>query len=1166
MMLRRERQPKMNKDKITQCSRLAGAALVVSMLFCLASAAPALADGAWWSLSSSSWPATLPSSGEGRVVALAQNLGDAPVDSGTLTVTDKLPASVVPQSVAFFIFPFNKGQANISGSFCQIAGQEVTCQLPEHVVHEFPLVPYDDLELRIAVKVEGAASGVENEVSLSSAGAPPASLARSLAIGSGPPPFGLSDYEMTPENADGSVDTQAGSHPFQLTTKLLLNQTADPAHPPAIVKDLHFNLPPGLIGNPTPIPQCSSVQFGALTGTFLEWVNACPQNTVVGVAAVTLDEPLNPGIFTLPAPLFNLKPQPGEPARFGFLVAGVPVILDTSVRTGGDYGVTVTVKNISELASLIGSQVTFWGVPGDPRHDHARGWSCVAGGILAIQANLPPCSPLGLVKPPPFLILPTSCTGPLRSTVEGDSWSQPGALTEPLDALGLPALDGCNALSFSPSIRVTPDGTAASTPTGLNVDVHVPQDSVLVANGLAESNVRDITVALPEGVAVNPAGGDGLQACSEGLVGFEAPPASEPPEHLHFTATLPDPLQQGMNFCPDASKIGTVTIHSPLLPNPIVGAVYLATQNQNPFGSLIGLYLVAKDPISGFVFKSAGETRLTPSGQLIGTFKNNPQLPFEDAELHFFGGERAPLSTPAHCGPYTTDATFAPWSGNEAVESSSTFNITAGPNGSPCPGTSLPFSPSLTAGMTNINAGAFSPLTTTIGRADGQQDMQSVQLHMPAGLEGLLSGVKLCPEQQANEGTCGPESLIGETTVSAGVGNDPVSVTGGKVYITEKYAGAPFGLSIVNPVKAGPFDLERDTSNPAQNPPCDCVVVRAKVEVDPTTAALTITTDPSGPYAIPHLIDGIPVQIQKVNVLVNRPGFTFNPTNCSPQPLTGAIASDEGAAQPVSVPFQVTNCATLKFTPKFSVSTSGKTSKANGASLVTKLAEPPGSLGTQANITKVKVELPKQLPSRLTTLQKACTNAQFNSNPAGCPAASLIGHATVHTPLLPVPLTGPAIFVSHGGEAFPSLVIVLQGYGVTVDLVGTTFISKAGITSTTFKTVPDTPFNDFELTLPQGKFSALASNLPAKANGSFCGQKLVMPSEFIAQNGAALHQSTPVSVSGCAKKKALTRKQKLARALKACKKTAKGKRAACVSEARRRFGAVKQKAKKSKKK
>ncbi|HMH46603.1 MAG TPA: hypothetical protein VK538_02705, partial [Solirubrobacteraceae bacterium] len=254
-------------------------------------------------------------------------------------------------------------------------------------------------------------------------------------------------------------------------------------------------------------------------------------------------------------------------------------------------------------------------------------------------------------------------------------------------------------------------------------------------------------------------------------------------------------------------------------------------------------------------------------------------------------------------------------------------------------------------------------------------------------------------------------------------------------------------------------------------------------------------------------------------------------------------------------PFQVTNCATLKFTPKFTVSTSGKTSKANGASLVTKVAEPPGAFGTQANITRVKVELPKQLPSRLTTLQKACTNAQFEANPAGCPAASVIGHAKVITPLLPVPLQGPAIFVSHGGEAFPSLIMVLQGYGVTIDLVGTTFIDRAGITSTTFKTVPDAPFNTFELTLPQGKFSALA------ANGNLCTSKLVMPTEFVGQNGALIHQKTPISVSGCAKKKALTRKQKLAKALKACKKKAKGRRAACVRQAHRKYGPIKKRKK-----
>jgi hypothetical protein len=714
-------------------------------------------------------------------------------------------------------------------------------------------------------------------------------------------------------------------------------------------------------------------------------------------------------------------------------------------------------------------------------------------------------------------------------------------------------LDGCNRLRFNPSISVAPDGQQASTPSGLTVDVHVPQEGSLNPTGLSQSDVKDITVALPEGVAVNPAGGDGLQACSQGLVGFTGFSELDlGARTATFTPTLPAPLEQGVNFCPDASKIATAKIKTPILPNPIEGSVYLATQNGNPFGSLVAIYLIAEDPVSGVLIKLAGETHLTESGQIVATFENSPQAPFEDAELHFFGGERAPLSTPSHCGSYTTKASITGWSGNPASEPESRFNITSGPHGGPCPGASLPFSPSLTSGTTNINAGSFSPLTTTIGREDGNQDLQSVQLHMPAGLEGLLSGVKLCPEAQANEGTCDPDSQIGETTVSAGVGGDPVSVKGGRVYITEKYAGAPFGLSIVNPVKAGPFDLEHDTSNPNQQPACDCVVVRAKIEVDPRTADLTITTDPSGPHAIPHLIDGIPVQIKKVNVLVNREHFTFNPTNCNPQSITGTIASDEGANQPLSVPFQATNCAVLKFAPKFSVSTSGKTSKANGASLSVKLSEPNAPFGSQANIGRVKVDLPKQLPSRLTTLQKACTAAQFDANPAGCPTASIIGHAKVATPLLPVPLEGPAYFVSNGGEAFPNLIMVLQGYGVTVDLVGDTFISKAGITSSTFKTVPDVPFSTFELTLPQGKFSALT------ANGNLCTSKLAMPTEFVAQNGTVIDRSTPVSVTGCPKKKALTRAQKLAVALKAChKKKSKGRRAACERQARRQYGPTK---------
>ena len=799
-------------------------------------------------------------------------------------------------------------------------------------------------------------------------------------------------------------------------------------------------------------------------------------------------------------PLFNVTPGPGEPARFGFRIENDPVFLDTSVRTGGDYGVTVNIENTNQLTDYISSRVTFWGVPGAPSHDAERGWGCIN---LELSASDLPCSKLELPEQP-LLTLPTSCTGPLETSVEGDSWpttSDPAGLTLPMTKSLMESLDGCNRLGFEPQIKVAPDVESSSSPSGLNVDVHVPQEGQLNPAGNADSNIKDIAVTLPEGVSINPAGADGLEACSEPEIGY-LPGESTPPGELHFTSGLPAPKGAPAEpFCPDASKIGTAKITTPLLPHALEGAVYLADQNANPFGSLVASYIVAEDPVSGVLLKLPGEVSLNQqTGQITATFLDNPQDPLEDAELHFFGGERAPLATPAHCGTYTTNATFTPWSGNPATTSQSSFDIKTGPNSSPCPGASLPFSPSLAAGMTNVQAGAFSPFTMTMSREDGQQNLKSIELHMPPGLSGVLTGVPLCGEAQADAGTCPAASLVGETTVSVGLGSEPFTVKGGQVFLTGPYKGAPFGLSIVNPAVAGPFNLGK-------------VIVRAKLEIDPHTAAVTVTSDSSGPYAIPPSIQGIPLEIKHINVTINRGGgqgsFTFNPTNCSPLQITGNLQSIEGGAQNLSVPFQATNCAVLKFTPKFAASTKAKTSKADGASLSVKLTYPSTPQGTDANIARVKVDLPKQLPSRLTTLQKACTAAQFETNPAGCPAASVVGHAKATTPILPVPLEGPAYFVSHGGEAFPSLIVVLQGYGVTVDLVGSTFISKAGITSSTFKQVPDVPVGTFELTLPQGKYSALA------ANGNLCKSKLAMPTAFVGQNGAEIHTSTPISVSGC---------------------------------------------------
>jgi hypothetical protein len=1149
--------------------------LTLTVLFVGVSAGSASATEPWWHVSTVYAPARQ-AGGEGQVDVEVSNLGDKSTDGtfeehlveavafdetkGFIEVVEKLPAGLTvseaeepvhaegsgtpfggeSEHLLENIFLLEEEAGATVPKLCSVSGQVVRC------LYGTPVRPYERIVVSINVEATpGAGTGI-SEASVTGGGAGAVVSRRMLSPDQTVASYGVENYELTPEEEGGGVDTQAGSHPFQLTTTFELNQQTAQAYkselgphnrsgavepeaqPLGLTKDLHFDIPPGLIGNPVPLPKCSLVVFTQESKT---GEPKCPRDTQVGVSSPILTA--RRGIKNLPeaisVALYNLEPAVGEPARFGFQTTAGPVILDTSVRTGGGYGVVVTVPNIVDLP-LLGNQLTFWGVPADPRHDAQRSKECLVddttpqntgGEELLCSAN---------ARPQPFLIMPTSCTGPLKTSMEADSWAEPGAFRQSgeytfqtgVGGLGEPyGMDGCNRLSFEPSISVAPDGQQASTPTGLTVGIHVPQEEGLDPTGLADSTVKSTTVILPAGVGLNPAAADGLSACGLDEIGLESPAEQS---------------------CPESAKVATVEIRTPLLPNPLVGAAYLATpaplgeSGMNPFGSLIAMYIVAKDPVSGVLIKVAGEVKPNPAtGQLVATFKETPQLPFEDLSLNFFGGSRAPLGTPASCGGYTTLASIEPWSGNTAIGSSSEFKITSGPNGSPC-SSPLPFSPSLTTGSTNLQAGAFTPFTMTMSREDGNQNLQAIQLKMPPGLSGLLAGVKLCGETEGNAGTCGPESLIGETTVSVGLGANPYTVTGGKVYITGPYNGAPFGLSIVNPANAGPFHLGN-------------VIVRAKIEVDPHTAALTITSDNTGPYKIPQYIDGIPLQIKHVNVTINHPGFTFNPTNCSPMAITGSLSSSEGSTQTLGVPFQVTNCATLKFEPKFAVSTSGKTSKAKGASLAVKLTYPKAAFGTQANIKQVKVDLPKQLPSRLTTLQKACTAKQFDTNPASCPAASIIGHGKAITPLVPVPLEGPAYFVSNGGEAFPNLIVVLQGYGVTIDLVGDTFISKAGITSSTFKTVPDQPVGSFELNLPQGTYSALA------ANGNLCTTKLTMPTEFTAQNGAVIHQNTPIAATGCPKAKtaAQLRAHKLATALKTCHKKHGSKRTSCEKAARKKY-------------
>jgi len=1135
------------------------ATLVIALLAGLAfSSASASAEtpSPWWHLTSTTQPTYLAPNGEGVIALTATNLGDASVEGGAgspVTIVDTLPAGLEAISISL-----GKTVGNFTGLACQ---SNTTCTFTG------TLPPYAQFEIDIYVKVKGAApcepdsaACPKNAVSVSGGGAPAVSIEQPITISEAAVPFGLQDNEFTPEEADGTVDARAGSHPFQLTSTLVLNENlernANSASgsvptPVALAKNIAVKLPPGLVGNPSPIPRCTTVQFF----TFNPAVgDECPAQAAVGVAAVTVEGGLGSGsLEKFTVPLFNLEPVFGEPARFGFYIpeSETPVLLEPSVRSGNgeDYGITVTSPDTTQTINFLSSEVTFWGVPGDPIHDSVRGWGCL-GEDLAFGSHSP-CTALADQHPQSFLTLPTTCSGnELVSSANLDSWAEPAAFPGVPAPSALPTLDGCNQLPFSPIVQAEPTTDSASSPSGLSFNLDFHDEGLTSPEGLAQSQLNKTVVTLPEGFTIDPSAGVGLVGCT---------PADYAREAIETTPGA---------GCPNESKLGTVEIETPLLTQKIDGSIFIAQPYENPFpepekghpgGTLVALYVVARNPETGVLVKLAGKVAPNPvTGQLTTTFENNPQLPFDHFNFHFREGAQAPLITPATCGTYTVQAQLTPWSNplTELTDSSS-FQITSGAGGGACPsGGAPPFNPGIVAYPINIAAGAFSPFYLHLTRGDGDQEISGFSTNLPPGLTGDLTGIPFCPEadialartktgaQEEANPSCPAASEVGHTLVGTGVGA-VLAYVPGKIYLGGSFDGAPFSLVSVTSARVGPFDL-------------GTVVLRFGLSINPYTAQVSVSPTSSEP--IPTIIDGIVTHVRDIRVYIDRPDFTINPTSCTPLAIASTLTAQEGASATVASPFQAASCKSLKFEPKFAVSTQAKTSRATGASLHVDLTYPYSPQGTYADIAKVKVELPKQLPSRLTTLQKACTAAQFEANPAGCPSPSAIGTAKAVVPNIPVPLEGPVYFVSHGGEAFPSLEIVLQGYGVKVILVGSTFISKSGITSTTFKTVPDNPVTSFELTLPEGPYSALA------ANGNLCAEtttktvskkvtvrvkghrktvtrkvkqtvaaSLTMPTEFVGQNGAETHQTTKLSVTGCpkvkpakkaAKKKAKSQKRK----------------------------------------
>ncbi len=1104
--------------------------VALAALGVFSSVALAAAEGPGWQLFADTYPTYLvPGSASGTIGIDVFNIG-ARASNGPITVTDTLPQGVKAREAGQLIRPGGEANWGVSpemepgawqctgngpGASPGVAGATVvTCTDTEGFQGGGgqptfgPSTNFNSPQPPIGIAVEAGveASGLVNHVSIAGGGAlEPAATEDPVTISSKPAPAGLTRADAWFSNADGTVDRQAGSHPYTATfvfdvATALKGAEKEPYFPGGEIRDLETRVPPGFVGDLRNMPQCTRSQL--LHG-------ACPPASMVGRL-----KPITLLYVSAQSDVFNMVPPPGMPAELGFEY-GVPVYITFGVQSGGDNSLVAHIGDISQRETFQ-AILTLWGVPQESSHNR---WRYREGGCSQEEMTNRAAFPEGEVdyclapeRPvvSPFLTLPVSCGGPQGFAFrELNSWQDLGARSEAAflshDAAGSPAgFTGCESLGFEPSITVSPDTARSDSAAGLSVEVRPPLGGLEEVNGLGSADIKNTVAVLPAGLVINPGQAAGLQACgpAEDALTTEAEKArgeeNNAPAH-----------------CPGASRIGTALVKSPLIEGAeekqLEGGIYVLQSNPPEVKLLVAvaadgvnLKLVGKASLcetTGEVLD--GKTCEAP-GQLITAFEETPQQPATLFKLSFEGGPHAAVDTPVRCGTYASNVDFTPWSTPSTPDylTSSAFSLSEGAGGGACPSGALPFAPVLTAGTTGGQAGGFTGLSVLLARGDGQQRIQGLRGTMPPGVGGMISSVPLCPEPQAAQGACPSSSRIGHAVVQSGAGAYPLMVPQpgepeAAIYLTGPYGGAPFGLSIVTPVIAGPFNL-------------GTIVTRARIEVDPHTAQVTVVTDP-----LPQIVKGIPTDLRSIQAVIDRPGFIYNPTSCTPMEITGAATSAEGASSGLSTRFQVGGCRELPFTPSFKVSTQASTSKKQGASLDVKVGYPRGA---QANIRSVAVSLPKQLPARLTTIQQACLAATFNANPANCPAGSNIGTATASTLVLASPVSGPAYLVSHGGAAFPDLVVILQGEGMTLDLVGSINI-KHGVTSSAFTAVPDAPISSFELKLPEGPHSGLAAVVPAKAKGSLCGQTLTMPTTLTGQNGAVVKQNTKIAVTGCPKPK-----------------------------------------------
>jgi hypothetical protein len=870
--------------------------------------------------------------------------------------------------------------------------------------------------------------------------------------------------------------TQAAGHPNFGITDFRLNSKEQKVPftafiPEGNIENLRVDVPAGLSTNPQAVPQCSQKEFApkgseVLPGVFL--ASECKPETQIGTDAVTVAVEPAKGVFanvTLPGKIYTFSdPTEGLSAEWGIEIPLESLgaefkglfshtLLEGHVSWNTDYHEYFTIKDISKTLPLLESRLVFEGNKG-------------TGG---------------------FLTNPSVCDGAQTTSFFAESYtheSAPAHYSTPTGA------SGCNLVPFEPSIALKPSTTASDQPDGASVELAIPHNS-----NAAEPDSSDLQTAkvrLPEGMTINPAAAYGLEACTEEQAGLKAASNGE--------------RTTGPVTCPEGSKIGTVAIEVPTLPaKSLEGSIYLGSPSGGPItGPPYTVYFNAESKRYGVAVRQKGV--IVPdetTGRLTATFAENPQAPFDSLRMDLTGvpvaGSVAPLANPLACGTATTETSLLPYTGEASKSPLSSFTVDANGAGASC-SSPLPFSLSQSTQTQSGAAGAATSFTFSLTRPEGNQYLAQVKSVLPAGLLGAIPAVPLCEEGPANAGTCPAASQIGSVVVGVGSGRPyPFS---GSVYLTGPYGGAPYGMSIVIPAVAGPFNLGN-------------VVTRATINVEPYSGRVVVTsTLPAIVKGVGLASSGIPLRLQKLTVSINRQGFLSNPTSCgalaTESTLSGFVTpGSSGSTQSISTPFQVGECDKLAFKPSFSAITGSKTSKANGASIEVNISQP----AKQANIRQITMQLPKLLPSRLTTLHGACPAATFETGPppGACPTTARVGSATVVTPVLPGKLTGPAYLVSHGGEAFPDLDLILQGDGVTIVLVGHTNISNSGITTSKFETLPDAPISSAVVTLPVGPQSLLA------ANGNLCKnqKKLVAPTTLIAQSGAKITQNTKIAVRNC---------------------------------------------------